>query len=60
MDFKLTSQIIDNIIFGMENHGEEYIFDVEQCEVVLKRDVIQDLCEDRYAVIPEWGAGQGF
>ncbi len=60
MDFKLTSQIIDNIIFGMENQGEEYIFDLEQCKVVLKRDVIQDLREDRYAVIPEWGPAQGF
>jgi GNAT superfamily N-acetyltransferase len=57
MQFKLPDSLIDDIIFAMENQGEEYLFDTLESLIVpgkLEND------DERYVSLPEWGPPDGY
>ena len=58
----LTPELIDQIIFAMEDQAENYVFDTETGELKAE-DLVTDGEEDgesRYADIPEWNSSKGF
>ncbi len=58
----LTPELIDQIIFAMEDQAENYVFDTETGEVKTE-DLVTDGEKDgesRYADIPEWNSSKGF
>jgi GNAT superfamily N-acetyltransferase len=59
-DFKFTEELIDRIIYGMENQGEGFLFDLRQCDIVAKNDLEGDPEDIRYAEIPVWDSAKGF
>ncbi len=59
MQFELTPEVIDQIIFAMENQESGFSFDTQSSTV------IQDLAlpeedPERYVAIPDWGSADGF
>lgn len=63
MEFQLTRELLDQIIFGMENQDEEFYVDARTEQLVTDRDVDpEDLEneEDRYIAIPEWRSVDGY
>lgn len=59
--FALTPEIIDQILFAMEDQSESYIFDMKDLEV--KAEAVEEDGQDvvdRYVDIPEWTSFQGF
>ncbi len=59
MQFELSDDVINSLIFAMENQKENNVFDSEQKEVVeLDNDASNDT--DRYYSIPEWTSIDGF
>ncbi|RKX76368.1 MAG: hypothetical protein DRP87_12070, partial [Spirochaetes bacterium] len=62
MKFKITPEIIDLIIFGMENQSEEMVFDTHTFELVPATEIEPDAetDEERYLPLPEWNSTMGF
>ena len=59
MKFELTPELVDQIIFGMENQERQFLIDLEQSEVVQSDN--QPLgSEDRFIELPEWNSASGF
>ncbi len=58
MEPELTPELIDQIIFGMENQSENTLFDTHTGELVPEKEA--DGEPDRYARIPEWGSLHGY
>ncbi len=59
MNFGLTNEIRNQIIFSMEDQGNSYVFDaVSERPVLESADVIVD--DDRYYRLPVWDSLQGF
>lgn len=58
MEFELTPEITDEIIFAMEDQTEHYVFDCQECRCLPAADHLHD--EDRYQVIPQWDSVSGF
>ena len=59
--FALTPELIDQILFAMEDQSESYIFDMKDLEV--KAESVEEDGQDvvdRYVDIPEWTSFQGF
>ncbi len=60
MDFALTSQMIDKIIFAMEDQKTKYAVDVATGELVAAGAQAGALREERYVPLPRWGSAEGF
>ena len=61
MDRTLTRELVDQIVFGMENQEQQFFLDLETMEVVPMEDVV-DPEEDaqRFVPLPEWQSVDGF
>ncbi|MBU0954453.1 MAG: GNAT family N-acetyltransferase [Spirochaetes bacterium] len=59
--FKLDEELIDQIVFGMENQEMDMILDSHEAMVISSEEV-EDLDEDpeRYLDLPGWGPSDGF
>ncbi len=63
MPFDLTPEIVDQIIFGMENQEHEFYVDVQSGLVVTEGDIpdYEDAeIERHWVAIPEWRSAHGF
>jgi len=61
MKFELTQELVDQIIFGMENQEREYLFDTKSL-VLVPMDESEDDPEDpeRYLPLPPWQSVHGY
>jgi len=57
MAFQLTREIVDQIIFGMENQEQEFVVEVETGEVVRNSSTEEGR---EYVPIPEWRSVDGY
>ena len=62
MNSDLTPELIDQIIFSMENQNEYFYLNIEKGAIEPERLVDPELrgMEDRYVKIPRWGSADGF
>jgi GNAT superfamily N-acetyltransferase len=60
MKTELTPELIDQIIFGMENQTDHILFDTETNELVSANDVSDDDDTERYVELPEWNSLKGY
>ena len=60
MEFRLTAELIDTVVYGMENQGEDFLFDLSTCQIVNSGELAEDPEENRYVSLPVWGPAQGF
>ena len=59
MEFELTSELINEIVFSMEDQNEFYLLD--SCgPVLLKKKEVPDPVSDRYYSLPVWDSISGF
>ena len=60
MALKLNHEIIDQIIFGMENQDQLYLFDLDTLEIV-GEDALAEVREKESCIdLPEWNSSMGF
>ncbi len=59
MKFDLTKELIDQIIYGMEDQEQEYYIDLQRGEVVPEHE-IEEPDEERYVLIPDWRPVDGY
>lgn len=59
-DFTFTEELIDRLIYGMENQGERYIFDMHRCDILSRNDMEGEMDDVRYIEIPQWDSAKGF
>lgn len=59
MDFSLSEELINEIIFSMEDQTSSYIFDSESCTLV-KKESIDETKSDKYISLPTWDSVKGF
>jgi GNAT superfamily N-acetyltransferase len=57
MMFELTREMVDQIIFGMENQHEEYCFDLQSGAIVDQSEADDP---DRYVPLPTWRSVDGY
>jgi ribosomal protein S18 acetylase RimI-like enzyme len=63
MKFELSPELVDQIIFAMEDQENEYYLDLEEGVVVPAEELIGEEAEDeeeRYLSLPEWRSVDGF
>ncbi len=62
MQFDLTDDIIDDLIFAMEDQQDnEFLFDTVEKGVINSSDISKDNCNlDRFCEIPHWDSRDGF
>ncbi|GAB4365208.1 MAG: hypothetical protein Kow009_01930 [Spirochaetales bacterium] len=63
MKFELSPELVDQIIFAMEDQGTEYYFDVLEGVLVPAEDLEEEDLngeEERYIPIPQWRSVDGF
>lgn len=61
MRFELTPEIVDQVIFAMENQETPFRFDSEtQTVVEVREEGGEEADEGRYVEIPEWSSADGF
>ncbi len=60
--FDLSKDIIDQIIFAMEDQEEDFVIDREKGEIISKKALgdVDASSEDRYIDIPEWKPIDGY
>jgi len=62
--FKLTPEIIDMIIFGMENQSDEYFVDISTGEVMSDTQVMEEyedeIIDTKFIPEPNWLPADGF
>ena len=54
MAIKINNEVIDQIIFGMENQSQEFVFDLDTGEVVVFEEGTS------FVDLPEWNSSMGF
>jgi hypothetical protein len=59
MQFELTDEIRNLIVFAMEDQGNSYLFDSVDQKTVIE-STIDFVDEDRYYKIPTWDSMKGF
>lgn len=59
MNFEMTEEICDQIIFAMEDQKNSFVFDSVDCITVAKENV-QNSKKNSYYSLPVWGSIQGF
>lgn len=65
---ELTDEIVDQIIFGMENQQTDYLFDLKEGELVSSSDPkvvaaeenAEEEAEERFVELPDWRPVDGF
>lgn len=60
MEFELTPEITDEIIFAMEDQTGHFLFDSSECRCVASPARNEDDDEDLYYAIPTWDSVSGF
>ena len=62
MEFEISPELVDQVIFGMENQDSEYVLDAERRQVIRIRDIPEEEAEaeDRYVPLPEWQSVHGY
>jgi ribosomal protein S18 acetylase RimI-like enzyme len=60
MELKLSHEIIDQIIFGMENQDQHFAFDLETLEVVGEDSEPDVGSRSLHVGLPEWNSTMGF
>lgn len=62
MKFDLTDEIVNCIVFAMEDQGNEYFFDSVDVKTVLVSSIetVQTQEDDRFYSIPTWNSIKGF
>lgn len=66
MEFEITPEITDEIIFSMEDQTSRFLFDSVECRCVnarektRERDSLPDEDDERYYAIPLWDSVSGF
>ena len=62
MEFELTPELTDEIIFAMEDHTAPFLFDSVETRCVATRERVASVTEDddRYYAIPLWDSVSGF
>ncbi|HKL86312.1 MAG TPA: GNAT family N-acetyltransferase [Treponemataceae bacterium] len=64
MEFDLTPEIVDEIIFAMEDQSGHFLYDSVECRCVSSRDngpiTDNDEDDDRFYAIPVWDSVSGF
>ncbi|MCL2762161.1 MAG: UPF0158 family protein [Treponema sp.] len=62
MQFELSSALIDEILFFMEDQGGDFLLDTQEGVVINTEWEIldDDADEDRYISLPDWGPSNGF
>ncbi|MBO5137625.1 MAG: GNAT family N-acetyltransferase [Spirochaetaceae bacterium] len=58
MLFELTKEIVEQIMFAMENQDENFLFDSKDCKLV--ESFLVDSDDNRYYCLPEWNSTKGF
>jgi GNAT superfamily N-acetyltransferase len=58
MMFDLNNELVDQIIFAMENQDEEFVLDAETLELLPEESLPAD--EERFIPLPEWTSIRGF
>jgi len=58
--FKMTPEVMDQVIFGMENQMDEFVLDSETCLVVPQREIDRAEDDSRYFDLPEWTPADGY
>ncbi len=57
---RLTRELVDQIVFGMENQDREYVLDTHEGKVVPADHAAADDTGDRYVELPEWRSVDGY
>jgi hypothetical protein len=62
MKEELTPELIDQIIFGMENQSEDLVFDRGSCSLVPREEAAGDAGELKEGAydLPSWDSVKGF
>lgn len=60
MEVKLSHEIIDQIIFGMENQDKFYVFNLSTCEVMTEDAIVDAQNGEVFISLPEWNSSKGF
>ena len=60
MQFELSNEIIDEILFYMEDQDGEFYLDVQEGFVVSSDSDDFDYDDKRFVSIPDWGPSEGF
>jgi len=62
MQFELSTALIDELLFFMEDHEGEFLLDTREVLVVSADDekLDDDADEGRYISLPEWDSSEGF
>ena len=58
--FRLTRELIDQIVFGMENQDRDYVLDTEEAAVVPAEQADPEATGERYIELPEWRSVDGY
>lgn len=53
-----TRELLDRIVYGMENQDTEFLLDTEDGEIVEESDVHED--ESRFVALPDWRPVDGY
>ena len=59
MQFELTDEIRNLIVFAMEDQGNNYLFDSVEQKTVIK-STVEKVDEERFYTIPTWDSIKGF
>lgn len=57
---RLTRELVDQIVFGMENQDRDYVLDTDEAKVIPADQVEADETGDRYVELPEWRSVDGY
>ncbi len=57
---RLTRELIDQIVFGMENQDREYVLDTEEATVIPAEQIPEGASAERYLSLPEWRSVDGY
>ena len=57
---RVTRELIDQIVFGMENQEREYVLDTEDGVVIAAEQIPEGADRDRYLDLPEWRSVDGY
>ncbi len=60
MEFELSKELIDQIIFGMENQEQNFFVDAETQQVIGRDEIDEVEVNTRYFPIPEWESVHGY
>lgn len=59
MRFELSEALIDNILFSMEDQEGDFLIDTQE-GIVVSREELEDLEDERFIDLPEWDSSSGY